>query len=373
MNPRNSITIGHVAGIPVRIHFTWLFAAIYLAVVFARQFAGLARAADVADAELLPPWAWGILLMLGLFAGVLLHEFGHVFVARRGGIKVRSVTLMMLGGVSEIGAVERPRLEWVMAAAGPAVSLLLALVLYLGYRAIGHASPDLKFGLFYLAQINLVIGVFNLLPAFPMDGGRVLRSALVPHFGAVRATRIAAGVGKAFGVLLVLVGILGGNLWLLFIGVFLLVGGDAESRATEATAALRGLLVSDLFVRRVATIDRAATVADAAAVLLDERADACIVTDGEQAAGLITRARVAAIPVRRRPEIALASVMVPLRSVEAGDDLAAAMRSLDDLGLDAIPVREGARFVGSLGREDIVRGLQLRGLGTAPGDAPLGR
>lgn len=375
MNPRLSLTIGRIAGIPVRIHISWLLAAIYLTALFAGQFAGMARAADVADARLLlPPWAWGSLLMLGLFACVLLHEFGHVLVARRGGVEVRSVTLMMLGGVSEIGDVERPRLELVMAAAGPLVSLALALAFFLGFRTVGRATPDLRFGLYYLAQINLVLGVFNLLPAFPMDGGRVLRSALTRSLGIVRATKIAAAVGKVFGVFMLLVGIAGGNLWMLLIGGFLLVGGDAESRATEMKVGLRGVHVGDLFVRRLATVGSEATLREAAQALLRERADACIVSDGVGApVGLLTTGMVAAVPVRRRAETMVASVMAAPSSLDVGDELAGALRTLGELRLDAIPVCEGNRFVGTLSREDVARGLQLSANGAAPSEAPVPR
>src|SRR5579859_1913535 len=127
MNTREAWTLFRVGGVPVRIHFTWLFVAAYMTILLAGQFSSLARAAGVHDpSRMLAPWAWGLLLTLALFACVLLHELAHVAVARRGGARIRAVTLMMLGGVSEIGDVERPRLERRMAAAGPLLSLALA-------------------------------------------------------------------------------------------------------------------------------------------------------------------------------------------------------------------------------------------------------
>jgi Zn-dependent protease len=244
MSARDAWTLFRVGGVPVRIHFTWLFIAAYLWLVFAGQFARLAQAADVSDAQMLwPPVVWGILLTIALFACVLLHELAHVRVARRGGARVRSVTLMMLGGVSEIGEVEDPRLERRMAAAGPLFSIFLAAVVWAIFRLSRGGPPDVRFGLFYLAQMNLVLGVFNLVPAFPLDGGRVLRSLLVPRLGRVRATRVAATVGKVLAAGMVVLAILGGSWWLVLIALFIFLGGEAESRALQTRAALRGLRV----------------------------------------------------------------------------------------------------------------------------------
>jgi hypothetical protein len=157
MESRGRGTLFHIGGVPIRIHFTWLFVAAYLSVVFAGQFHRLARGAEIEDVRvLLPPWVWGVLMTMTLFACVVLHELAHVAVARRGGARVRAITLMMLGGVSEIGEVDRPRLELRMAVAGPIVSLIVAAVFYGLFRVSRHGPPDLQFGLFYLAEINLI-------------------------------------------------------------------------------------------------------------------------------------------------------------------------------------------------------------------------
>lgn len=371
MSSRDAWTLFRVGGVPVRIHFTWLFVAAYLTLLFTGQFWRLARAADIADVNvLLPPWAWGVLLTLLLFACVLLHELAHVAVARRGGARVRSVTLMMLGGISEIADVERPELERRMSLAGPALSLLLALLFYGVFRASLHGSaPDLQFGLFYLAQVNLIIGFFNLLPAFPMDGGRVLRSLLVGRFGRLRATQIAATVGKVIAVGLAIVGILGGGWWIVLIALFIFLGGEAEYRAVQTLAALRGLRVADLYSREAPVVDAGATAAQAAGAMLASRSDLCFVVAGERPIGVVTAAAIAAVPVRTRASVPVANLMHEPAAVRLDDDLPSVLKLLAERRLPAAAVVDGDRWVGALSREDIARGLQLRDLAPA-GAAP---
>ncbi len=360
MSSRDAWTLFRVGGIPIRIHFTWIFVAAYLAILLAGQFSALARAAHVDDAStLLPPWVWGVLLTLALFACVLLHELAHVAVARRGGTRVRAITLMMLGGVSEISDVDRPRLERAMAAAGPLSSLMLAALFYGLFRLAEHAPPDLKFGLFYLTQVNLIIGVFNLLPAFPMDGGRIMRSLLVKRFGRLRATQIATTVGKVVAVGLIICALFGGGWWLGLIGLFVFIGGESEYRALQARAALRGVRVADLFSRKVAAVDAGATVAEAAQAMLARRTSACFVIGEGRLLGAVTASTVATIPVRKRAEVPVKAAMQPAAQVTPDDDLPTVLSVLDEEQLEAAVVIDHGELIGTLAREDIARGLQL--------------
>jgi Zn-dependent protease/predicted transcriptional regulator len=370
MGARDAWTLFRVSGIPVRIHFTWIFVAAYLAFLFTREFSALARAAHIQDANvLLAPWVWGVLLTLALFACVLLHELAHIAVARRGGAQVRAVTLMMLGGVSEIGEVDRPRLERRMAAAGPASSLVLAALFYGLFRLSGHAPPDVQFGLFYLAQVNLILGVFNLLPAFPMDGGRIFRSLLVKRFGRLRATQIAATVGKVLAVGLVVVGLFGGGWWLALIGLFIFIGGDAEYRALQGRAALRGLRVADLFSRTLVTVDKSASTADAAARMIEARSGVCVVLDEGRPVGMLTASTLARIPVRQRAAVAVTSLMQRPLLVTSDQELPSVLKMLDEERLEAAVVVEHDQLAGTLSLDDIARGLQLHELSAGRGPA----
>jgi Zn-dependent protease len=235
-----SLTLFRIRAIPVRAHWTLLLAVPYLALVLSIQFRAVAELAGVPHEQLaLPPLIWGLVLALGLFASITLHELAHSFVAIRFGGRVRSITLMLVGGVSQLARIpDRPYHEGLMAAVGPIVSLVLGALLYLAYTASATWPPDLQMALFYLAGMNLTLGVFNLIPAFPMDGGRLLRAALATKLSRSRATQIAAAIGKVCAVALGLLGLWSSNLLLILIAVFVYAGAHAEverERIRDAT------------------------------------------------------------------------------------------------------------------------------------------
>jgi Zn-dependent protease/CBS domain-containing protein len=291
MDNSGSLTLFHVHGIPVRAHWTLFLAIPYIAFVFSRQFAMVARMAGVEpDQPSIPPLFWGALVAVGLFASVALHELAHSLVALRAGGRVRDITLMLLGGVSRIERMpRRPSLEALMAAVGPATSLALGGLLYLAHGATAHAASDPRMGLFYLAHINLVLGLFNLLPAFPMDGGRVLRAALSGRLGPARATAIAARVGQVGAVLLGLVGFWSGNWLLLLIALFVYSGAGAEAGQEQAREALEGLRVADLMVHASPTVPLEAPVAELPAMMRAAgRIEIVVVDDAGAPAGVLS-------------------------------------------------------------------------------------
>src|SRR5512138_1132756 len=213
-----SIRIGTIRGIPIRIHVTFLVVLPLLAWGFGRVFSEAARLAGIPPSELRgPPILWGLVVALALFASVLVHELAHSLYALRPGGRVRDITLLMIGGVSQISEPPRTgRGEAMMALVGPLTSLVLGGAFYLVWRAIAATSQfDLAFATFHLFYLNVTLGVFNLLPAFPMDGGRVLRGVLADRVGLLRATEIAAMAGKAFAVLFAIAGFFSLNLLLM--------------------------------------------------------------------------------------------------------------------------------------------------------------
>lgn len=247
MYGRGSLTLFHVRGVPIRAHWSLLLIVPYLAVILSVQFAAVARIAGVEHIHLvLPPLIWGAILALGLFASVALHEGAHCLVAIRFGGRVRAITLMLLGGVSQITRIpRRPRYEGLMALAGPATSLALGAVL-LGLYRIVPGPADLNMGLFYLGSMNIMLGAFNLIPAFPMDGGRILRAALAGPLGTSRATQVAAGVGRGAAVVMGLAGLWTGNFLLLLIAIFVYFGAGAEALGERMHEALAGVRIADL-------------------------------------------------------------------------------------------------------------------------------
>jgi Zn-dependent protease len=224
------ITIFRIRGIPVRLHPSLLVFLPYLAFAATRQLDGVARLLGIPrDAFRLPPLAWGVILAVGLFVAVLAHELCHSLVAVRSGARVHAITLMMLGGVSFIAGRLSPGREAWMAFAGPLASLAIAAASF----AVFHFVPlpaEARAALFAFALTNALIGAFNLLPAFPMDGGRIVRALLARWIGQVRATVFAARLGKVMAVALALYAIVSFNLFLLLIAWFVYAGARGEER-----------------------------------------------------------------------------------------------------------------------------------------------
>ncbi|MDO8750071.1 MAG: site-2 protease family protein, partial [Dehalococcoidia bacterium] len=230
---RPSFRLGRIAGVEIGVHYTWLFAFALIAWSLAAGFFPISFPGWSPVAY----WATGVAAALLLFVSVLLHELAHSFVAKAKGLPVRGITLFIFGGVSNIGGeAAKAKDEFVIAIVGPLTSLVLAGFFWLLYSVLMNTSrlwsgqgEPLAATLFYLSLINLMLAAFNLLPGFPLDGGRVLRSILWGTTGSLaKATRIAASVGQAFGWLLIAWGVyqvLGGNylggLWIAFIGWFL--------------------------------------------------------------------------------------------------------------------------------------------------------
>lgn len=351
-------------GIPVRLHWTFFLILPYVAYAMALRFEAFANDASTHDyALLLPPAAWGVILAVLLFGSVLLHELGHVIVAMSQGSRVRGVTLMMLGGVSHIDEISQaPRAEAKMAIIGPLVSLAIAIVAYAAHLAFG-GLPDVQFGLYYLAQINLGIAIFNMLPAFPLDGGRVLRSMLEQSRSKVRATNIAAAVGKVLAVALGLFALLSGNFLLVLIAVFIWAGGAAEARAALHRERLAGVRVLEMTNSSVPVIYAAETLARATEVMLKARTSVVMVRGNAGEIGFLTADQIASIGNRHRGAVTadvVASMNVP--AVEASEPLVATIDAMDQQHLRHVPVIRGNGVIGVLSRDAIQRYLQLEGV-----------
>ena len=256
---RGSITIATIFGTKVRMHFTFLILLLWVAAGQA-----LTRGTQAA--------VTGTLFVLLLFACVVAHEFGHVLVARHYGGRTRDILLLPIGGVSRMERMpERPAQELAVAVAGPAVSVALGavLIVLVGFpTAKSIESPALGALLPRLAATNLFLAFFNLLPAFPMDGGRALRAILAMRMSRLSATRIAALFGHIIAGLFVLLGLFSANPLLLLIGIFIYFGASAEAADTELRQLAHALTVSDVMRSNVQLIDSSASISDAIGLML---------------------------------------------------------------------------------------------------------
>jgi Zn-dependent protease/CBS domain-containing protein len=268
-----SFKLFDVAGTAVRVHFTFF---LLLAWIGAAHWTrgGPAEAID------------GIIFILLLFACVLLHEFGHIFAARRYGIRTPDVTLLPIGGVASLERMpEKPSQEIIVALAGPAVNLVIAVLLMvvLGARFDFTQMAQLEQAQTSLigrvAAANVALLVFNLIPAFPMDGGRVLRAVLAIGLGYTRATRIAASIGQGLAVVLAIVGLMGNPL-LVLIAVFIFLAASGEAGYVQMRDYTRGYLASHAMITSFQTLSPSSTVDDAAQLLLRTTQKEFPVVDG---------------------------------------------------------------------------------------------
>lgn len=269
---RWSVTLGSFAGTAVRVHVTFL---LFLAWI---GFAAYQRGGVIAARD-------SLIFIVAIFACVVLHEFGHILTARRFGIVSPEVTLLPIGGVADMNRMpDRPYQELLIAVAGPAVNLIIAVAIlaYLGAttdmtQATHIADPQVGM-LARLAATNVFLAVFNMIPAFPMDGGRVLRAGLAMWLGQAKATRIAATIGQGFAFLLGFAGLFGHPM-LIFIAIFVYIAAAGEAQMTDMFEAARGMVAGDAMETRISTISRSATTREAIDILLATSQDEFPVVD----------------------------------------------------------------------------------------------
>jgi Zn-dependent protease/CBS domain-containing protein len=367
---RGSLTVLRVKGVPIRVHWTLLLVIPYIAVVFSSDFSSIADMAHVRPTRVvLPPLFWGGILAVGLFVSVAVHELAHTLVALRVGGRVREITLMLIGGASQIERMPRRKgVEALMAAAGPAASLALGAVM-LGVQSIlPPRAVDLRLGLYYLGQINIALGVFNLLPAFPMDGGRVLRSLLAARLGALRGTRIAALVGRIFAVLIAGYGLWNGNFLLLVIAFFVYAGAGQEALLEKTRDATDGLVVADLMTPcpPAPTLDTP-LAAVPSLMRAAGRMELVVVDQRGHPVGVVRAADLARVPRRDRDRLALANLREQLTrsavQVAVDESASEALERADEAGAEyVIAIDRCAALAGLLVRGDMEKALLLHAL-----------
>ena len=357
--------IATIKGIPIRVHYSFLLILPFLAYQFGLLFRAAAQHADVPLDELHGnPFVWGLVLTLALFFSVLIHELAHSLYALRKGGRVRDITLLMIGGVSNLSEPPRsPRAEAVMALVGPLTSLALGVIFYAVDRVVaGFGSFELKFGFFYLAEMNVFLGLFNLLPAFPMDGGRVVRALLVPRYGLIRATQIAAGLGKSFAIVFGIIGLFSFNIVLMIIAFFIFLGAEGESRGVLVKTMLGHFRVRDLMSPVRGSVSPKNSVYEAAERMLRDKCLAYPVIDNGRLAGVVTVGLVERVSPANRDRTLVEEVMRPAHVVSPDDDVSRALQAISDKDVGLLPVVQDGTPVGILQRSDVIRGLKLQEL-----------
>ena len=364
--------IGTLFGIPIQFDLTFLLVLPLFAWLIGSQVTQLADTLDQLwgggfDVAVLTagsmPWLVGVAAAVGLFVGVVLHELGHSLVAMHFGYPIESITLWIFGGIAQFREMpENWRQELAIAIAGPAVSVALGVLCYAGFVLLPAGQDVLLFLAGYLALMNLVLAAFNLLPGFPMDGGRVLRALLATSLPYARATKLAAEVGKGFALLLGLFGLFGGNIILIGIAFFIFIGASGEAQQTVMKAAFEGVAVRDVMtpVAEVKTVSPDATVAELMETMFRERHTGYPVMEDGHLVGLVTLEDAQSVKQVEREAFTIRDVMTTeLATIDAGADAMAAIAEMQGNGVGRLIVEERGEFVGLVTRTDLVTAFNI--------------
>ena len=365
----NSIRLFTIRGIDVGVHYSWLI--IFALVTWSLSVYVFPGTPDVPTLSTVEYWLLGALTAVLMFASVLIHELAHSFVANARGLNAKSITLFIFGGVSNLaGEAKEASTEFLVAIVGPLTSFALAGIFFA--VATVATEPRVELVSSYLFYINLVLGIFNLVPGYPLDGGRVLRAILWSATGSVRkATEWAANVGKivayllfAYAIFLFLNESVIGGLWTAAIAWFLHNAASTSVQQLVFETRLRRVRVADVVRPMVVAAPPGITVAELIEeYLLPNNMRAVPVTDNGRLVGVVTVGDVMRVPAPERGRVTVAEVMggrEGMHTVPADAKVQDAVELLAEHDVHQLPVMEGDRFVGFLTRSDVMRQLQLR-------------
>ncbi len=344
-------TVGNlrVFGVPIRLHFTFVLLLVFLiSIGLGGKQSGAATAVYI----------------LALFASVLLHEIGHVLVARWYGIGTREIVMFPIGGVSRLENQPKARQELLIVAAGPLVNLLIAVILLATQRNFVPLEtlrvPTDANLIQRIAMGNLLLGLFNLLPAYPMDGGRILRSVIAFWKSEEEATQIAASAGQFLAVAMGLFGLLSGNFLLMFVALFVYLGAQQEGAAARGRSLTSGFPVRAAMITDFRTLSHGNTIREAGDLLLSTSQQDFPVMHGDEVVGLLTRSALMRAMLREGPDAYVAGVMERnFPRVPPDMELAAALPILSAAGSSAL-VMDGDRLLGLLTAQNLYEFMLLR-------------
>lgn len=351
-----SLSLGRIAGISVFVHWTFLILIGWIVYINLRMGH---NALDI---------FWSVLFILTLFACVTFHELGHALAARRYNIKTKNITLLPIGGLAQLESIpEKPKEELAVALAGPLVNVIIAFLLY-PFVALGPEITE-AFDLTKLSHhnflpslmiVNIWLAVFNMVPAFPMDGGRVLRALLSFKFERAVATRIAASVGQLLAIGFVLIGFFY-NPFLVFIGIFIFLGAQAEAQHAEAKSQLKGFTVAHALMREVPMLKPDDTIQHSTDRLLDTQNRNFIVVNGAEVIGTLSRDEIIrALREGKEHSAVMEAMNRDFISLDAAMPLEEAWTKLQTSRKAAAPVFSAGQLVGMLDNENIAEFLMIK-------------
>jgi Zn-dependent protease/CBS domain-containing protein len=351
----SSFKLFTVRDIDIKIHITFPLILVWAGIQYGAQTGSLESA------------LFGVIGFAFLFVLVTLHELGHSFTAQHFGVTVKQIVLTPLGGVAQLAEIpENPVQEFIIAIAGPAVNVAIAIIMglvalvsgisignpLLAISGMAGLSLGSLFGFVFI--YNIILAVFNLIPAFPLDGGRIFRSLLAIRMEYSRATAIAAIVGQAVAVLLGLFGLLNGAIFTIFIAVFIFAAARHEARLVQVRSLLRGVKVRQVFSSSGYVLQPESTVQQATNMMILGGQRNFAVVQGENLVGFLPFSGLTAAMRTAAPHTFIANVMRrDIDPVEPNDDLFEVQRQMEASRLEALPVAEEGRFLGIIDRRQI--------------------
>ena len=373
------LTVGRLFGIPIKLNWTFLLVLPLFAVLIGLDIGQLTLVLnDVLGAEMDAaaleadywPWLLGLGAALGLFVGVLLHELGHSLVAMQYGYEIDSITLWLLGGLANFAEFpEDWKHEFWIAIAGPVVSVGVGAGCFAVFLSTPAGFDRVSFVFGYLAILNLVLAVFNLLPAFPMDGGRILRALLARRRPHARATQLAAEVGKGFAFLLGIFGLFA-NLFLVLLAFFIYIAASSEAQQTVLKAAFEGVTVSDVMTPHedLHVVSPDESVADLMERMFRERHTGYPVVEGGELVGMVTLDDAREVNQVERDAYRVEDVMShELQTIDPETNVMDALQAIRQNSVGRLPVVEEGDLVGLVSRTDIMTAFDIIQSSDVPG------
>jgi Zn-dependent protease/predicted transcriptional regulator len=372
-----SLRIGRLFDIPILLHYTFLLVIPLFAFIIGSEIGAttdmLKGIFDVTiDTSRITagymPWILGTVVALGLFLGVFVHELAHSLVARAKGIRMQSITLLMFGGVAQMDeGTPEPKTELPMALAGPLMSLVFGLACCGLVYVVPEMTADpgwqgvLVFVFGYLGVLNIILFAFNLIPAFPMDGGRVLRAVLATRMPLDRATGIAATVGKVFAVIFGIVGLVFFSPFLILIALFVYIGASMESTAVRYHFLLEDVTVGGMMTSPVTTVPENLPLAKVVEMMYASKHLGFPVVERDMLVGMVTLADINKTSPIDRDAMQVKDIMT--RDIVTLPPTASVMEALHIMtvnNIGRIPVVQDDRIVGIVTRTDILKVTELK-------------
>ncbi|MFO7792965.1 MAG: site-2 protease family protein [Candidatus Saliniplasma sp.] len=359
---KTSIKIGRLYGIPIRLHFTLIFIVAFIAWSVGANVFLIADMLGIQDPNVAPgleSYLLGVVVAIGLFVSVFIHEMAHSIVSIKSGFEVDEISLWLFGGVSKMDEMPTdPNLEIKISAVGPLASIAIGFLTFAGGMFL--TGSIVVFVLFYLSFINFFLAGFNLIPAFPMDGGRILRAILAKKYSYVKATKTAAGVGKVFAVIFGIVGLFV-NIFLILIAFFIYMAASQESQNVLVKHMLSKISVGDVMTKDVKTVDPDTSLEEFLKMVTTHQHTGFPVVSNDRIIGIITlkdakKVSEEEIYMKRVKDVMETDIVC----LGPNDDASKAWDMMLKRGFGRFPVLDNDELVGIITRSDIMQSFQIQ-------------